>query len=280
LQIEFGLEGAALVTSVNGPAAECLEKLGGLSIDQLRWMFSGMTEQQLIQEYDGWDSSEVPYSDGIGNTRLWSELHSDCQPVEISIVGTASSSPVHVFFADKILKAAGESIDPARFLGETETKPLIDRLEGDKNAIGFLNIRYVISEQDESVVADRLKTVPIREVNKNSNSTFTDPEVARFEDQKYPLTSNIYFNINDEASTWTNVRPFLEFAFSEQGTRELINASFWPIPRWKQEVMKARAQTATAVAMEDIICGPEGSTISIAGSSTVFPVSQICACRL
>jgi ABC-type phosphate transport system substrate-binding protein len=196
MQIEFGLEGAALVTSVDGPAAECLEKLGGLSIDQLRWMFSGMTEQQLIQEYDGWHASEVPHSDGIGYTRLWSELHSDCQPVEISIVGTASSSSLHAFFADTILKAAGESIDTARFLGETETEPLLDRLEGDKTAIGFLNIRNVLSEHS----AVRWKTVPIREVNKNSNGTFADPEVARFEDQKYPLTSNIYFNINDEAS--------------------------------------------------------------------------------
>jgi ABC-type phosphate transport system substrate-binding protein len=269
----------ALATGIDGPAAECLAKLGGLSVDQIRWMFSGMTEQQLILEYDGWDASEVPYSDGVEYTRLWSELHSECQPVEISIVGAESSSPVHGFFADKIMKATGENIDVARFLGETDIELLMDRLEVNKTAIGFLNIRYVLSEEEKSVVAGRLHFVPIREVDKingNRNGTFVHAEQVRFEDSNYPLISKIYFNINDEESTWTKVRPFLDYAYSEQGTQQLLDASFWPIPRWKQEVMKVRAGTATAVALEDIVCGPQGSTISMAGSSTVFPVSQIC----
>jgi ABC-type phosphate transport system substrate-binding protein len=276
VQIGFGIEGAALATSSDGPAAECLEKLGGLTIGQLRWMFSSLTENLLIQEYDGWNSSEVPHSDGNELTRRWSELHNECQPEEILIIGMASSNPVHDFFEKKISHAAEEVIDTTRFHGETDIEVLVDKLERSKSGIGFFNIRYALSEEDKSVVANRLKTVLLLDRNR----AYISPEDARFEDRDYPLTSHIYFNINDEQLTWINLRPFLEYAFSEQGTSELLEASFWPVPRWKQEVMKARAQTATAVAMEDIVCGPDGSDISIAGSTTVFPVSQICELQI
>lgn len=235
-----------------------------------------MTEMKLIGEYDGWDMAEVPNSDGDGSTRMWSELHKDCQAVEVSIIGNVESSPVHKFFSGKILKARGEIIDQSRFQQVETIEDTVVSLEANPNAIAFFNLRYVLSQTEKSTIAN-LKTVSILDEDR---ALYVRPSSAVFEDLSYRLKSGVFFNINDEETTWINLRPFLEYAFSERGLSDLVSESFWPIPNWQQMVMKTRAQIPTGIAMKDIICGEDESKtlISIAGSSTVFPVSQLCMC--
>ena len=47
-KIELGLQGLGVAAGQRGPAVECLEKLGGLSRDQLRWIYSSLTEAELV----------------------------------------------------------------------------------------------------------------------------------------------------------------------------------------------------------------------------------------
>lgn len=235
-----------------------------------------MTEFQLIQEFDGWDELGVPHSDRNGWTRMWSELHEDCQAVEISIIGMPKSSSVYNFFSGKILKARGETIDHIRYQEEETIEGIASSLEQNPNAIGFFNLRYVLSQADHSTIAN-LKAVPILA---EDSGLYVEPASAVFEDRSYGLKSGAFFNVNDEESSWESLRPFLEYAFSERGTSELLSESFWPIPKWRQMVMKTRAQTETGIQMKDIVCDEENNTntVSIAGSSTVFPISQLCKC--
>jgi ABC-type phosphate transport system substrate-binding protein len=274
-KIEVGVEGAALATSQTGAAAECLEKLGGLSLDQLRWMSSSLTETELVEEADGWDVNAVPYSDRNDVTRLWSELHRECEPVEIAILGPAFGRPSYNFFTDVIFKALGETMSPFRYFGTNGTEELVSSMQDKENALAFFNIRYVLSEADKSVI-ESLQTVALRKGHMGSD--FVDPSFALFDDGNYAFAKRLYMNLNQEETSLANVRPFLEYAFSEQGTNDLLNAGFWPIHEWERVVMKTRAQTTTGIPLGDIQknCGPTGGNISIAGSSTVFPVAQIC----
>ncbi len=62
-----------MATSKDGVAAQCLKLLGGgLSKDQLRWMYSSLSVNELIAE--GWDPSSVPFLDEDDDTHLWSEM--------------------------------------------------------------------------------------------------------------------------------------------------------------------------------------------------------------
>eukprot|EP00957_Ditylum_brightwellii_P043276 3279504-Ditylum_brightwellii.AAC.1 len=59
--------------------------IGGLTFDQIRWIYSSFSEAELVQ--GGWDPSSVKNSDNDPSTHLWSELDSRCAPVEIHITG-------------------------------------------------------------------------------------------------------------------------------------------------------------------------------------------------
>lgn len=92
LKIEVAFDGLMVAVNRNGAAAACIEKLGGLTIDQLRWMYSSFDDSQLVQQ--GWDSTSVPNSDGNPDTHLWSELLDDyaCPTTEIKISGVGVAS--------------------------------------------------------------------------------------------------------------------------------------------------------------------------------------------
>lgn len=249
-------------------------------MDQLRWMYSGLTESQLIQEEDGWDHvNAVPHSDGSDLTRLWSELHPDCEPVEIAILGPAINSPSYNFFTDAIFKARDESTDPGRYTSSSEMEDLIASLTSREDAIAFFNIRFVLSEKEKSMI-EVLQTVAVQQDNTGSGD-FVEPSLALFYDGLYALSTRLYMNLAQEEASLVNVRPFLEYGFSAQGTEDLLLAGFWPIHDWERVAMRTRAQTASGISLEDIrrSCGPAGREITIAGSSTVFPIAQICTCH-
>ena len=152
---------------------------------------------------------------------------------------------------------------------------LVADLNDNESALAFFNIRYVLSEEDKSVI-ETVRNIAVQK----GNSDFVDPSFALFDDGSYALTTRLYMNLNRDESSLANVRPFLEYGFSETGTEDLLLADFWPIPPWERVVMNTRAQTASGIPLSSIeeSCGPTGGEISIAGSSTVFPVAQICTC--
>lgn len=256
---------------------ECIEKLGGLSLDQLRWMFSDLTETQLIEEWDGFNAtSAVPFSDKDDATRLWSELHSECQPVEIYLLGLATGTPIVRYLERRVFKARGESFDASRYMGLETMEALVTMLQWSPNNVGFFGIRYVLSEQDRTVI-EPLTTIKIRPSSSHEGD-FVDSGVAALDDGAYALANRIYLNLASEEATLANIRPFVDFGLSEEGTAILLETGFWSLDEWERVVMKTRAQTSSGIPLAHIQsgCGPFGGEIAIAGSSTVFPVAQVC----
>lgn len=90
-KVPVAVDGVTVAAAKGGPAEECLNILGGLTLDQLRWIFSDLSSEALDAD-PTWDPSSVPHSDGLDYTHLWNELHEDCEASEIRIAGADSVS--------------------------------------------------------------------------------------------------------------------------------------------------------------------------------------------
>lgn len=111
VQIDVAIEGLSIVVPTGGVGEECIAILGGgLTLDQLRWMYSGFTTDQLVES--GWDQSSLQNDDGDDTTHFWSELHPDCPAVEILISGPDRESGTYDFFTEKVFNGSSDEDHP------------------------------------------------------------------------------------------------------------------------------------------------------------------------
>jgi ABC-type phosphate transport system substrate-binding protein len=85
--VDVAIDAVTVATNASegGIAFECIKRLNGLTIDQLRWVYSSYNESSL--EAHGWNRSSVQNLDGNSSTHLWSELSSECKAEEIILSG-------------------------------------------------------------------------------------------------------------------------------------------------------------------------------------------------
>lgn len=264
-----------LATGNQGVAAECIEIMGGLSVDQVRWMYTSMSESQLLST-DKWKAAAIPNSDGNDATHLWSELHSECAPVEIVLYGEPEETTSADYFVDRLYKDISfGSLYMRRYNSPASMKELVESLENNELAIGFFGIQYALSKTEQELIKD-LNTVSLRETN--IGGTFASPTVVGFDDGFYALANRVYMNLINDPTKLAIVRPFIEFGFSKEGAELLRQAGLWPILEWEQMVMKTKAQTETGIPMEEILksCSYDGASITVMGSNTVHPVAEVC----
>lgn len=300
IQVDVAVEGVSVFTKNTGPAFECIQRKGGLTLDQLRWMYSNFGEQEL-QASGTWDGVfAVPYSDRNDNTHLWSELFHECASVEILMAGQAQGSLAHKYFTDNIFSEDGETIvalqdedqEPplkdtnnatlpsvltrhTKFFGSNDIQSLIRFLEENDAGLAFFGLGATLSADVKDLMRN-LEAVPIL----NEQGDFTKPEITAIEDSAYALSRRLFMHVYNNEESLARTRPFIEFAYSSAG-RELVHqAGFWPIQDWESLVMRTRLQTETAIALSDIqsACGPKGGSMQIDGSSTIFPILRSCTC--
>jgi len=269
IQVEVAYEGISAAVNIDGIAAECVFGIGGLSIDQLRWMFSNLLEGELLAT--GWDPRSVPNSDNDPSTHLWSELDSNCPDTEI-LIGVLDEellSGSYAFFSDIIFRDNEETFDigrPGAFFNATDESDLVEFIWENDAAISFFGLAYILGELDQESVS----LVPVIE-----DEEVIKPSAISFEGNSYPLARRLFMNVYRESVE--KVSAFFEFGFSSEGDKLLKSTGLWPIDEWKKTLMKTRLQTPQGIPMEEIeeACGPTDGFIAIAGSSTVFPVAQV-----
>jgi phosphate transport system substrate-binding protein len=270
-QLEVAHDGISISTSDTGSAAECVALLEGLSVDQLRWIFSSFSTQEL-REY-GWDVTSVPFLDDDESTHLWSELHEGCAAEEILISGSSDQdSGAYIFFTDTIFRGKNETFNN-KYYGSIETADLISYLESNGSAISYFSLSTLLTTGNSSKIR-RLEPVAIYSEEEES---FVKPKAAAFEDNRYPLARRLYLSLLNDEGSLASTRSFVAFGLSLQGTQVLKSAGFWPIHDWEKILMATRAQIAGGISRSDIAksCGPSGGNISIAGSSTVYPIARV-----
>ena len=148
-QIVVANDGVTVVAAEGGDAAKCISKLkeDGLSKDQLRWIFSSFTEEELIA--DGWDPESI-LSDGDDSTHLLSELHKKCPAHPIVVASCNEASGTYEFFTDVVITGEGETLR-ADFTAEGGDGEVIDYLLTEEDAIGFVG--YPLLALSEGIVA-------------------------------------------------------------------------------------------------------------------------------
>ncbi|KAL7575238.1 hypothetical protein ACA910_018720 [Epithemia clementina (nom. ined.)] len=284
-QIEVAIDGLSVVTASSGIAHECIEALGGLTRDQLRWIFSSFTTAEL--QADGWVESSVPFLDTDDKSHLWSELSSDprCPAVEIKIAGADSYSGTYDYMVEYLFNTAkGETFDLNRPLNATNPQDasyffssldddIVEYLQQTEAGIGYFGYAYVASN------TDTLDPVAIR----SPNGYYVKPEPTSIESGDYPMARRIYMNVLEDVTLEAYTVPFMNFALSEEGQNLVRAIGLSTIPAWQNHIMHARLDTEFSKDFSAIewskepgnVCGKNG--FSIAGSSTVLPIAQLWA---
>ena len=212
IQMDVAIDGLSIAAVKNGTAAECIQTMGGLTTDQLRWIFTNYGPDELVAT--GWDSSSVSNSDGNPETHLWSELDERCEAVEIIIAGPDPLSGTFEFFLENILidLDSGETFDPNRpkgYYNSTADEDVVKYTEDNGAVVSFFGYSYFLKD------SALLYSVPIR----NDEGNFVVPTPDTVSDGTYnPFSRRLYMNLLNDADSLDNTRPFICFGFSENGT--------------------------------------------------------------
>jgi phosphate transport system substrate-binding protein len=231
IQVPVALDGLSIAVDKNGTAASCLQKIGGLTPDQLRWIFTSYDSDQL--RATGWDPESIPNSDGDESTHLWSELDARCSAVEIKLAGPNEGSGTFEYFHQTILVDldAGETHPtdrPGGYFNSSDYKEVVAYIEAHDDAIAFF--AYYLFLHD----IDHLYAVPI--LNDEGDYVISSPESVA--DGTYnPLSRLIYMNLWNDAQSLENTRPFLQFGFSVNGTSLVNETGFVAIDESERELL-------------------------------------------
>jgi len=144
---------ASLMVRANGDAETCVNTIGGLSMGQVRWMISGASTSDLINDghHPGMTlSSIIPNDDGDGVVE-WSDFHSSCveEPIHTYHRWENRSIPQmmdsfmfckHCDFPDDWFTA---NFDRQRLIQETRSE-IVSGVVGFETAIGITELRVGI----------------------------------------------------------------------------------------------------------------------------------------
>jgi phosphate transport system substrate-binding protein len=284
-QVEVAIDGLSVVLINGGLVARCIRNNvtgKGLTIDQLRWIYSNYTQTQLLAS--GWKASALGNSDGNDNTHLWSELNKACPPFPIKLASPGILSGTFSFFKETVLPNATEGIAANRpgaplFLSEDD-EALVQYvavssadLYGD--AIVYFGYAYY-SENGQLFYG-----VPIQPI---SGGDYIKPTQQTVEDGLYtPLSRRIYMNFLDSALPLTAA--FLSYGFNPEGIKRLEKTGYVKPTRTEivdgLKLVGRDAPIPTAAPVKPptfppVFVAPAGSPPTPAGSPAGTPTRKAC----
>jgi len=270
-KLQIGHQGVALGSTRHGVAESCLELLGGaLTKDQIRWIISSFSINDLAE--NGWKKASVPFLDDDDSTHLWSELHENCSTTEILLaVDKFGGAEDYIF--DHILTARGETIRD--FFANS--KNIHDHTEMDEyvHANGAAIAIFHLVDVFGSAYRKRdYYTVAIKD--RRGNSVL--PSDKTFSDNSYPFMDKMYVGLVNEPQALNFTRPFMEYAYSDEGTALLKDSGYWPIQDWEKLIMYTRLGSQLGMSVDNIrqYCGAlQGKHLKLGGSDTVLPIVNV-----
>lgn len=189
-------------------AAECIKKLGCLSKDTLRWIYSNYTVSQLLS--NGW-TNVIPNSDNNDTTHLWSELDSACSDDEIKISGTDYAAGDFDLFKTSILTGPFEGVR-SQYVPFTNKSLVNEYVINNDGAIGFNDFNTAFSTIPNATVA-----VPI----KNAAGVCIVPSSSTIADGTYnPFSRKTYISaLKNNCTGLKAALGYIQFAVSPTGQK-------------------------------------------------------------
>lgn len=231
-QIDVAIDGLTVAVLNGGLAAKCFRTLEGrgLTIDQLRWIFSNYTYSQLLSA--GWDATSVPFNDGFEITHYFREFSRvvECENAQIRVASPGSLSGTYDFFKEHVFPNFDEGLPFKRpfgvFTSEIDEE-LVEFLKTSSeddygDAISFFGHSYFQKE------GTFLYGLPIRAPGENAQ--YYVPSSTNIEAGVYkPFSRRIYMNVLDDSLASTG--PFISYGLSPEGITRMKTDSFIPPPR-------------------------------------------------
>jgi ABC-type phosphate transport system substrate-binding protein len=227
--------------------AGCIEKLGCLSADQLRWMFSNYTIDQLTQS--GWSSDALPNSDGSDDTHLWSELDSECPAIEIALAGTNYTDSKGQpradaeFFMKWSYFPGYSSENPERFRSAyfpfDDQNDITTYVLDTPGAIGFASY-HIGAKATPNVLLVPLKNPTTGEC--------VSPTAETIQDLSYsPLSRLAYMNVlKSNCTALLKGLDFIEYTYTEAGQKDISDTYGVPLSKEQLDVGGKRIEELRA----------------------------------
>lgn len=256
VQLDVALDGLAITTLRGSDSDLCIQQIGGLSRDQLRWMFSSYSESQLLSS--GWDPAAIPNSDGDPTTHLWCELlaHPSCLCNEIRIAGSVDGTQPHQYFGQFTFEDYdnGETFDQSKYFASDNYFDIIQYLDDTGDAIAY--VRVPIFERNNQV----LSSAPILA----DFGIFIPPNGSTLQTGDYPYSRRVFMNIiASNAVSYRSSQPFIRFGYSSLGLALVSAAGLVPIP--EDEV----PELLTRISAPPVLCFSGQNTVIVRGKGTV-----------
>ena len=267
-QIEFALDALVFATTNNGTAHDCIDTLGGsLTLDQLRWMFSSLSTDELIMT--GWDSSSIPNTDGDDGTFLWSELDKTCKAEEIVLgfyhrsegeedgMGTAQDELME-FFASTVFVEANETFraDSSLLLVSSDT---LQALPAMVVATTF------------SVVTREALPWSLVGIKNETNGTAIQPTTSTIQSRTYsPFLLPVYLNFLSEVISFRFDNFVSTFLLTLNGRRVAQTLGYVPLSESDEAAMQERAVATRSFRF----CFSSNNSVEVRGKGTI-PVSEV-----
>ena len=243
-QLVVAIDGLSVIVKKGGAADQCITEMDGLSMAQLRWIYSDWTESEL--EADGLVMSSVTPNNDNDSVREWSDLDASCADSEVKLWGADSDSGTYEYFGEQVFCKncfAGkdgyepEGFDSARgYQNSADDNQIVNGINGDENAIGYFGYAYY---------EENANTLSVAAIANNDTHGVQDaggavtPEASTVADGSYaPLSRFIYMNVNND--DWDLVRGFIEYGYSDAGMEHVMDVGYVALPQAMIDEMIAR----------------------------------------
>ena len=215
----------ALVVVAHPALTSCLS--GGLTVGQLRWIFSNYTDAKLIST--GFSSSELK---GTGSTKVWSRLFSSCPSIGIKLVGPDSAAGTYSYFLETILtdNKAGEGFTKSAYTPFVVEANILPKVKSTAGAIGYCG--FAVYERI-SGASGAIK------IKNPTTGAYYLPGSASIPTGLYkPLSRKLYMMV--KTASILKVRSYIQYGFSTAGTSALVKSGYYSLTATEQATMRKR----------------------------------------
>jgi phosphate transport system substrate-binding protein len=158
----------------------------------------------------------------LGNDSTWSQLNKNSKLGAINVVFDNKGSANAHYMQDTLLqgKTFGKNV-----FAVNSNPEVIDYVSKNKNAIGFLSVNW-ISDMDDSVTTNFLKTVKVVGISKSEGERAYKPYQAYIKTKDYAFTRDVYM-INRQTRAGLGMG-FVSFVAGDKGQIMILKAGLVP----------------------------------------------------
>ncbi|ADC65126.1 phosphate binding protein [Ferroglobus placidus DSM 10642] len=165
--------------------------------------------------------------EATGNITKWSDVNPEWPDEEMHLYGPTSASGTFDFFTEVVI--GKEDAHRKDYHGTEEDNTIIQAVERDRYAMGYLGLAYYLENKD------KVKAVKI----KNEKGVCVEPSIETARSGEYPLTRPLYIYVNKESLKKPAVREFVRFYLENLDSGIVEEIGYVPVDeKTKEENLK------------------------------------------